>query len=224
MSIGMLGRIPPQAIEAEQSVLGSIMLESVLFDDVLEILQAGDFYREDHREIFEAMNILNLETKTIDVITVAEILKTKGILDVIGGYEYLSILANGVPTTTNVIHYSNIVKEKSILRKFINSSNDIINICYDQSQDIESVVQLAESQILEVNQDKKQDMCHVSQALSSTLTEIERRCKNKGQIEGILTGLTDLDYKLRGLKKGDLILIAARPSMGKTALVENISD
>jgi replicative DNA helicase len=220
----ILGRLPPQAIEAEQSVIGSLLIESQIYDDLSEIISSDDFYRAEHKEIYTAIEELQKRNSTTDIITVSDSLRCRGTLDKIGGLEYLTQIASNVPTTANAIYYAKIVHDKYLLRSLIKSSTSIIDTCYEQSQDIETIIQTAESQILQVNQNNKSDMSPVSEVLVSTLNEIEDRCKNKGQFNGLATGLVDLDFKLRGLKKGDLIILAARPSMGKTALAGNISD
>jgi len=225
MDIGTLGRIPPQNIEAEQSVLGAILLDKEVLASVIEIINSEDFYRDDHREIFDAIIDLYEKGEPIDLITVAERLKLRGTLDSVGGLEYLTSLANIVPTTENAKHYAKIVEEKAILRKLIKVSTNIINMGYEASEEVAYVLDKAEKGIFDILQKRNtQGFVPIKDVLVDTFNRLEELYNSKGYITGIPTGFIDLDYKTAGLHNSDLVLIAARPAMGKTAFVLNIAQ
>lgn len=225
MDLGSFGRIPPQNIEAEQSVLGAILLDKEVLSSVTEIISSQDFYREDHREIFEAIMDLYEKGEPIDLITVAEQLKVRGSLEAVGGLEYLTNLANLVPTTANAKHYAKIVEEKSILRRLIKASSEIINMGYEAAEEVSYVLDKAEKSIFDVLQKRNtQGFALIKDVLIDTFNRLEELYNNKGYITGIPTGFVDLDYKTAGLQNSDLILIAARPAMGKTSFVLNIAQ
>jgi len=225
MDLGSFGRIPPQNIEAEQSVLGAILLDKEVLSSVTEIISSQDFYREDHREIFEAIMDLYEKGEPIDLITVAEQLKVRGSLEAVGGLEYLTNLASLVPTTANAKHYAKIVEEKSILRRLIKASNEIINMGYEAAEEVSYVLDKAEKSIFDVLQKRNtQGFALIKDVLIDTFNRLEELYNNKGYITGIPTGFVDLDYKTAGLQNSDLILIAARPAMGKTSFVLNIAQ
>ncbi|WP_136479528.1 replicative DNA helicase [Acetivibrio thermocellus] len=225
MDLGSFGRIPPQNIEAEQSVLGAILLDKEVLSSVTEIISSQDFYREDHREIFEAIMDLYEKGEPIDLITVAEQLKVRGSLEAVGGLEYLTNLASLVPTTANAKHYAKIVEEKSILRRLIKASSEIINMGYEAAEEVSYVLDKAEKSIFDVLEKRNtQGFALIKDVLIDTFNRLEELYNNKGYITGIPTGFVDLDYKTAGLQNSDLILIAARPAMGKTSFVLNIAQ
>ncbi|MCX7923020.1 MAG: replicative DNA helicase [Clostridia bacterium] len=225
MDIGVLGRIPPQNIEAEQSVVGSMLLDKEVIPSITEILKSEDFYREDHREIFEAIIDLFDKAKPIDLITVSEQLKLRGTLDSIGGLEYLTNIATAVPTTANARHYAKIVEEKALLRRLIKASSDIINMGYEAADEVSYILDKAEKGIFDILQKRNtQGFSPIRDVLIDTFNRLEELYNSKGNITGIPTGFIDLDYKTSGLQNSDLILIAARPAMGKTAFVLNIAQ
>lgn len=225
MDIGSLGRIPPQSIEAEQSVLGSMLLDKEAIPVAMEILKNEDFYREDHKEIYEAVMDLFEKGEPIDLITVSEQLKLRGTLDSVGGLEYLTDMANAVPTTANVKHYAKIVEEKSILRRLIKISSDIVNMGYEASEELSFVIDKAEKGIFDVLQKRSsQGYSPIKDVLVDTFNKLEELYNNKGHVTGIPTRFVDLDYKTSGLHNSDLILVAARPAMGKTSFVLNIAS
>ncbi|HOM01337.1 MAG TPA: replicative DNA helicase [Acetivibrio sp.] len=225
MDLGSFGRIPPQNIEAEQSVLGAILLDKEVLSSVTEIISSQDFYREDHREIFEAIMDLYEKAEPIDLITVSEQLKTRGSLEGVGGLEYLTNLASSVPTTANAKHYAKIVEEKSILRRLIKASTEIVNMGYEASEEVSYVLDKAEKNIFDVLQKRNtQGFAPIKDVLVDTFNRLEELYNNKGFITGIPTGFVDLDYKTAGLQNSDLVLIAARPAMGKTSFVLNIAQ
>lgn len=225
MDIGALGRIPPQNVEAEQSVIGSMLLEKEVIPIILEILKSDDFYREDHKEIFEAVMELFDRGESIDIITIADQLKSRGSLDAIGGFDYLSNITNSVPTTANAKHYAKIVEEKSILRRLIKASSDIVNMGYEASEEVSIVLDKAEKNIFDILQNRNmKGFAIIKDVLVDTFNRLEELYNNKGYVTGTPSGFTDLDFKTAGLQNSDLILIAARPAMGKTSFALNIAQ
>ena len=225
MDLGSLGRIPPQNIEAEQSVLGASLLDKGVLSTITEIIDVSDFYREDHKEIYEAIMDLYERGEPIDLITVSEQLKIRGSIDAVGGLEYLTNLVNAVPTTANAKHYAKIVEEKSILRRLIKTSSEIINMGYDETEEVEYILDRAEKGIFDISQKRNnQGFVQIKDVLIETFDRLEELYNNKGNVTGIPTGFVDLDHKTAGLHNSDLILIAARPAMGKTSFVLNIAQ
>ncbi|MEF9991507.1 MAG: replicative DNA helicase [Paraclostridium sp.] len=218
-----IGRIPPHSVESEQSILGSILLDKEAIITVTETIQPEDFYKEAHKIIYECMMKLNNKNEPIDLITLTEELKKQGHLDDIGGISYITSLSTIVPTTSNVKYYADIVKEKSVLRKLIKVSNDILNLGYDSSIKVEEILEKAEKQIFDISQEKSsEDFQSINSVLMDTYDMIEKLYTNKEDITGITTGFDDLNKKTNGLQRTDLILIAARPAMGKTAFSLNL--
>lgn len=225
MDISAIGKIPPHNLEAEQAVLGCMLLDSDVIPTVTEIIRSEDFYREDHREICEAILDLSERAMPIDIITVSEQLQHRGTLDSVGGLEYLTSISNAVPTTGNARHYAKIVEEKSLLRKLIKASAEISSMSYDASEDAVYVLDKAEKSIFDILQKRNtQGFTHIKDVLLETFNRLEELYNTKGYVTGIPTGFTDLDYKTSGLQNSDLILIAARPGMGKTAMALNIAQ
>ena len=219
----LIQRIPPNSLEAEQSVLGSMLLDKEAISIVAEILKEDDFYREVHNEIFQAIvNIYNAG-EPVDLITLTDRLKSRKTIEAVGGITYLTELMNIVPTVHNIEFYAKIVLEKSTLRKLIKSSNEIISKCFDSGQETATIVDDAEKGIFNISLSRStQGFIPIKKLLTSNFEKIEELYLNKGKITGIPTGFTDLDSKLSGLQKSDLILIASRPSMGKSSLMMNI--
>ncbi|MCX7747858.1 MAG: replicative DNA helicase [Clostridia bacterium] len=225
MDINSLGRIPPQSIEAEQSVLGSMLLDKEVIPTITEILKSEDFYRDDHKEIFEAVMDLFDRAEPIDLITVSEQLKLRGSLDNVGGLEYLTNIASAVPTTANARHYAKIVEEKALLRRLIKASSDIVNMGYEASEEVAFVLDRAEKNIFDILQKRNtQGFSPIKEVLVETFNKLEELYNSNGHVTGIPTGFIDLDFKTSGLQNSDLILIAARPAMGKTSFVLNIAQ
>lgn len=219
-----VGKVPPHDTEAEQAVLGSMLTDVDAVVDAIEILKPEDFYREDNKNIYEAMLNLYGKAEPIDVITVKSELTSMGKFEVVGGLEYLATLPDKVPTTTNAIKYIHIVEEKSILRKLIKTANDLISLGYAQNEDIDVIIEQAEKKIFDIMQGKNQKgYTALKDILVESFAEIEKLYNQKETITGIPTGFADLDYKTAGLHKSDLILIAARPAMGKSAFALNIA-
>lgn len=218
-----ISRIPPHSVESEQSILGSIILDKDAIITVAETIVPGDFYKEAHKIIYESMLSLNSNNEPIDLITLIEELRKEGHLDNVGGISYLTSLSTIVPTTSNVKYYANIVKEKSVMRQLIKASNEIINLGYDASTDVQEILDKAEKNIFDISQEKaSDDIQPINLVLQDTFDMIERLCTEKSDVTGITTGFTDLNKKINGLQRTDLILLAARPAMGKTAFSLNL--
>lgn len=217
-------RVPPHNIEAEQAVLGAMLLDKEAIAAAAEILSGEEFYKESHKLLFQTIVEIFNKDEPVDIVTLVDVLKSRGHLEVVGGVSYISSLAASVPTTTNVKYYAKIVEEKSVLRRLIFASSGIIEKCYTDQEKVEEVLGAAEKSIFDISQKKgHQDFEHLSSIITRSFDEFERLYKNKGQITGIPSGFTDLDRKTSGFQKSDFILIAARPSMGKTAFALNIA-
>ena len=218
-----LGKIPPQDIEAEQAVIGSMLTDSDAVYSAIESLKPEDFYREDNKLIYEA--ILNVYSKAepIDIITLKAELTSMGKLDAVGGLEYIAELPDKVPTTANVDRYIKIVEEKSMLRNLIKTANEIISMGYDQTEDVSDVMDVAEQKIFDVMQKKNSTgYTSIKDVLVESFTKLEELYNQKQHVTGVPTGFIDLDKMTAGLHGSELILIAARPAMGKSAFALNI--
>ena len=216
-------RVPPQSIEAEQSVLGAMLIDKEAIAKVTEVLNADDFYREAHRVIFTAMLELYNKNEAVDLITVTDILRRDNKLEDIGGIAYITSLANIVLTAANVKYHADIVAEKSVLRQMVKVSTEIAAMGYEANDEVGVLLDTAESRILEIsNRKKKADFTPISAVLMDSVQSIEKLLNNKGGLTGIPTGFNDLDKLTSGLHPSDFIILAARPSIGKTALALNI--
>ena len=225
MDISAFGRIPPHNLEAEQAVIGCMLLDSDVIPTVTELIRSEDFYRDDHKEICEAILDLSEKAGPIDIITVSEQLQLRGTLDNIGGLDFLANISNAVPTTANARHYAKIVEEKSLLRKLIKAAANISSMSYEASEEAVYVLDRAEKSIFDILQKRNtQGFTHIKDVLLETFNRLEELYNSKGFITGIPTGFADLDYKTAGLQNSDLVLIAARPGMGKTAMALNIAQ
>ena len=219
-----MDRMPPASIEAEQAVLGAMLLKPDAVTTAAEELSADDFYRETHRLIFEAMMELKERTEPVDLVTLTEQLKKADKLTKIGGIPALSLIANSVPTAANVHYHARIVHEKAQLRSLINAATEIAGAAYESADEVEDIMDSAEKRILQVASGKRsKDFVPLQDILLDTLEQIDLRYNNKGSITGLPTGFAELDHLTAGLQKSDLILVAARPSMGKTAFTLNIA-
>ncbi len=219
-----LGKVPPHDIEAEQAVIGSMLTDKDAVIAAVEKLKPDAFYREDNKLIYSA--ILNLYSRAdpIDVITLKSELQATGDLEKVGGLEYLVELPEKVPTTANVEKYIKIVEEKSILRNLIKTANEIIELGYDQTEEIESIMDVAEKKIFNVMQGKSQkDYSPLKDVLVDSFATLEKLYNQKGAISGTPTGFVDIDRRTTGLHGSQLIILAARPAMGKTAFAINIA-
>jgi len=220
-----LGRIPPNSLEAEQSVLGALLIDNEAVPAVAEILKPEDFYRQDHKEIFEAVMDLFEAGKPVDIISVKEQLKVRGTLEGVGGLEYLSSLSDIVPTTANVRHYAKIVEEKSLLRKLIKASGEIMNLGFEASEDVAIITEEAQKRIFDILQQRSSKGFYpIKEILLDSFNKLEELYNSKGYITGVPTGFSDLDTKTAGLHPADLILVAARPAMGKTSFALNLAQ
>lgn len=219
-----IGRIQPNDVEAEQAVLGSMLLDKDAVINAMEVLKADDFYREENKQVFSAMVGLYARSEPIDIITVKDELVSLGKLDVCGGIEYLADLSDKVPTTANVDNYIKIVEEKSVLRSLIKTSNELIDLGYDQTFTAEEIMEKAEKSIFDLSKNRnKKGFAHIKEVLFEAFEQIEKLYNQKEAITGIPTGFIDLDSKTAGLHGSELILVAARPAMGKTAFALNIA-
>jgi replicative DNA helicase len=219
----MQDRIPPQDIEAEQAVLGAMLIDEEAAGRVLEQLRAEDFYREAHRVIFAAMEELHVKKQPIDMLTLTDILKKNNHLDDVGGIAYVTSLANVVPTAANVDSHANIVEEKSTLRQLIAGGTTIVNLGFEGKQEIREIIDEAESKILSIsNRKREEDFVPMDKLVPPAVNRIAALAENKGELTGLATGFVDFDNLTAGLHPSDFIILAARPSMGKTALALNI--
>lgn len=216
--------MPPQDLEVEKSVLGSLMLDQKAINVVVDILKPEDFYHQKHQTIYQAMLDLYEKKEPIDVLSIASRLKEKKLLDEIGRNSYLAELVNCVPTASNVKHYAEIVRKKSVLRNLIESSEEISQLGYNEEEDIDEVLDSAEKKIFSIARySLKQKFLNIKEALEEAWERFDRLHKSKGELRGIPTGFTELDNILAGFQKSDLIILAARPSVGKTALALDIA-
>jgi len=220
----ILRRVPPQNLEAEESVLGAILLENDAINQALEILGADDFYREAHRTLFRAMVELSDRNQPVDAITLTDALRAKGKLEEVGGPAYIAELAMRVPTAANVGHYARIVREKAVLRSLASVATEIASAAYDGQPNVDEFLDEAEHRVFEISERRIKPSFHSMQELTrDSLKLIEKLYERKELVTGVPTGFTDLDRITAGLQPSDLIIIAARPSMGKTALALNIA-
>jgi len=220
-----LRRVPPQNLEAESSVLGGILLENDAINVVLELLRTGDFYRESHRKIFRAMIELADRSEPVDIITLSECLKNRGELEAVGGSAYLASLNDFVPTAANISYYARIVREKSILRHLINAATEVATKGYDGTGNVEELLDSAERAIFDITEQRiKGSFVKVGDMMKDSIKMVEKLFERKTMITGVPTGFKDFDTKTAGLQPADLIIVAARPGMGKTAFSLNIAS
>ena len=221
----MAERIPPHNEEAERSVLGAVMLNKDVLSEVLEEVSADDFYNESHREIFKAIWELYKNNTAVDMLTVCEELKKRKALEMAGGRAYIATLTAEVPSTVNAVEYAKIVAEKAILRQMIKTSEDITEKGYDAKMAAGEILDYAESGIFKIAQKRqKNDYAKIQDVLLTNIKIIDAAAQNKDKIVGIPTGFKDIDEKTSGLQRSDLIIVAARPAMGKTAFALNIAQ
>ena len=212
-------KLPPQSIEAEESVLGGILIDNTALDATLEILVPEDFYRESHRKIIAAMIDLNQRSEPVDMITLSEALKVRGDLQDVGGSAYLATLAERVPTAANTSYYARIVREKSILRGLITTATEIVTDGYEARADVDEFLDQAERKIFEISEQRvRRSFYKVSDILVDSMKAIEQLYERKELVTGVPTGFVDLDRLLAGLQPADLVIIAGRPSMGENSL------
>jgi replicative DNA helicase len=218
-------RTLPHNLEAEKSVLGAILIHNDAFNHAAELIDSRDFYRDAHRRIFDKMVTLSERNNAIDLVTLSEELRRSGELEDVGGPAYIASLADGVPRTANVEHYARIVKEKSTLRNLIHSANRILADAYQAEEDAEIILDGAEKAIFEIAEDRiREGFVPLRDLVQSSFATIEKLQQHKGLVTGVPTGFVDLDEMTSGLQPSDLVLVAARPSMGKTSFVLNIAQ
>lgn len=221
----ILEKLPPQNLEAEMAVLGSMLIDEEAVSIALERLDSSAFYKESHQKVFEAIADLFNANKAVDLITLTDELKRRGELDAIGGASFLTVLVNTVPSAANINHYASIVKEKSILRTLINNATRIISLCYESEGNIDEVVDSAERFIFEVSDKKPQsNYLPLKEVIKDSIETIDILYQKKAHVTGIPTGFVDFDIKTAGLQPSDLIIVAGRPSMGKSAFALCIAE
>ena len=219
-----LHHLPPQNLEAEESLLSAILIDNTTLLDIIEILSPDDFYRSAHRKIFSAMGDLFTRNEPVDLVTLKNILEEKGDLEVVGGASYVAKLVEVVPIAINARHYAKIVYDKSALRNLIAKSNEISKRCFEDGGDVDALIDFAESAIFTIADSKSTQTFHpISKIIERNIDALEERQGNKALVTGIPSGFIDLDHLTSGFQDSDLIIIAARPSMGKTALALNIA-
>ena len=225
MEEALIKLILPHSIEAEQSVIGSMLMGREAIMAAAEILTSDDFYQHQYGVIFDAMVELFNEGKPVDLITLQNRLKEKELPPDISSMEYVRDLISAVPTSANVKYYANIVSEKAVLRRLIKANEEIANTCYLEKENTEVILEEAEKKLFNILQRRNnEEYVPIQQVVLNAINNIEKASKLKGSVTGIPTGFVDLDYKTSGMHPSDLVLIAARPSMGKTAFVLNIAQ
>lgn len=217
-------KIPPNDTLAEQAVLGSMLVDKKAVIESIELLKAEDFYREDHKEIYASMLDIYGRGEPIDFLTVKENLKSRGMLEKVGSETYLSKLIDSVPTTSNIESYVKIVEEKSTLRSLIFAANDVIAYGYAETEEVDRIIEMTEKRIFDVLQNRNtRGYASIKDVLVDAFDVIEKLYKSKSNVAGIESGFKDLDLKTSGLNNSDLIIVAARPAMGKSAFALNIA-
>ena len=225
MDEALIKKVPPHNIEAEKSVIGSMLLDKDAITTASEIITDEDFYQYQYKILFTAMMELYDDGKPVDLITLQNKLKEKELPPELSNLEFISELIRSVPTSTNVRHYASIVREKAVLRRLIKVTEGITNQCYLDKEKLENILEDTEKQVFDIIQNRSLgDFVSIKDIVIKSLESIESAAKNKGSVTGVATGFYDLDYKTAGLQPSDLVLVAARPSMGKTAFVLNIAE
>ncbi len=221
-------KIPPNSLEAEQSILGGLMLDNTAWDKIADIIVKSDFYRKDHRIIFDGISNLIEASEACDVVTLSEYLENKGELETAGGLEYIASLANETPGAANAISYAKILRERSVLRSLISAGNQISGNAYlNDGREASELVDEAERLVFDIAEKGARGRAgfeHLKDVLPDTIDRIELLSKSEGDITGVATGYKEFDKLTAGLQSGDLVIIAGRPSMGKTALAVNIAE
>jgi replicative DNA helicase len=219
-----LFNLPPQNVEAEESILSAILIDNSTLLDVIEILTPDDFYKSIHQQIFSAITELFSKNEPVDLVTLTNILREKGQLEKIGGAVYLARLVDTVPLAVNAQHYARIVRDKSSLRRLIEKSNIIARRCFEDRGNVDEVIDFAETSIYEISEIKSRQSFHpLSKMIEKNIDALEERQGNKTLVTGVPTGFTFFDHKTSGLQNSDLVILAARPSMGKTAFALNVA-
>lgn len=223
--VNNLDRLPPQNLEAEQAVLGSMLLEEDAVVRATELLQPEVFYKESHRQLFEAIRTLYQKNTPVDLVTLTDILKNKNQLDSVGGADYLTGLVSSVPTAANVDYYCGIVREKYILRTLIQVSTSIAADCYTEANPPDLLLDQAESKIFEIASHRaKRDAVSMKEIIKDSIEQIDALYQRKGGLTGLTTGFSDLDKELAGLQRADLVIVAGRPAMGKSSFALCVAE
>ena len=218
-------KIPPQSLEAEQSLLGSLMLDPAAMIKVVDVIRSADFYKKGHQLLYERILELYEKREPVDLVTLNEVLERKGELQDVGGASYISSLVNVVPSAAHIVTYANIVRQKSVLRSLISVSGDMSRMAYEEDMDVEMILDKAEQSLFSISKVAgSQNFVMIRDVLVESFERIDQLHKNKGKVRGVPTGIKGLDDILSGLQKSDLIILAARPSMGKTSLAMNIAQ
>ncbi|MBX9690658.1 MAG: replicative DNA helicase, partial [Candidatus Obscuribacterales bacterium] len=219
-----LERIPPQSVEAEQAVLGSILVNPESVSRVIDVIKPEQFYRKSHQVICAAIIDLFEKSEPIDIVTVAQFLKDQGKLDLVGGRQYLTDLAMSVATTANVEYYAKSVAEKALLRNLIKAGTEIVSTCYEET-DADVAVDKAERLVFGISENRSmQQLVPIRDVVNESFARIEKRYEQKDSLSGLSTGFYDLDEMTSGWQRSDLVIVAARPAMGKTAFTLNIAQ
>ncbi len=219
-----IGRIPPHTMEGEQNVLGILLLKDENMDTAVEVIKAEDFYNPAHTKIFQGMLNLYNKQQPIDLLTITEELRRLNFLEDVGGVSYLALLTDQVVYTTNIESYLQIVKDKAILREVIEAGSQSVDLAYEDSEEVATILEFTEKAIFDITEDvHSKGLVPISDVLVTSFRQMEERSKNQNDLTGVTTGFIDLNRKLSGLQRSDLVLLAARPSMGKTALMVNMA-
>jgi len=219
-----IARIPPQSLDAEMSLLGAVLIDEEVLADVSEHVSSGDFYDKRHATVFGAMMRLYEKHKPVDLLTLTEELKRKDEIDAVGGSAYLTELTNYVPTSAHAAAYAELVGQKAVRRRLIKASADISELGFDEETTTQELLEKAEAELFSVSdQSLKQDLVSLESILTESFDRLEELSHNKGQLRGVRTGYRDLDNMTAGLQRSDLVILAARPAMGKTTLVTNLA-
>ena len=221
----LIKKIMPHSMEAEQAVIGSMLMDRDAMESALEILQPDDFYGRQYGTLFQAIRELNTENKPVDLVTLQERLKENNVPEELAGMDFIREVLGSVPTSANVKYYAKIVKEKSLMRRLIRTTEEITAQCYQGTDNVEALMDSTEKKIFNLMQSRGGgDFTPIRQVVINALERIEAASKQNGSITGVSTGFIDLDYQTSGMQPSDLILVAARPSMGKTAFVLNMAQ
>ncbi|MCK5505311.1 MAG: replicative DNA helicase [Thermodesulfovibrionia bacterium] len=219
-----IGKLPPQNLEAELSILGGVLLDNDAINKVHEVLVSTDFYREAHRKIFDVMIDINSKGEPVDLITLNDALKTAGLLEDVGGSSFIASLADGVATAANIVYYAKIVKEKAVLRGLINVATEIVTKGYEESTEVDTFLDYAEGKIFEISENKvKPSFYKIKDIVKDSFKIIEELYDKKDMVTGVPSGFEELDRLTSGFQSSDLIIVAGRPSMGKTAFCLNVA-
>ena len=220
-----MANLPPQNLEAEESILSAVLIDNDTLLDVLEVLAPEDFYKSAHQKIFAAVAELFSRSEPVDLVTLSNILRAQNRLEEIGGATYLARLVDTVPLAVNAQHYAKIVHDKACLRRLIDKSNKIARRCFEDSDDVDNIIDFAESSIFEISENKiKPSFYHIGKIIEGNIDALEERQGSKALVTGVATGFTKIDELTAGFQQSDLIILAGRPGMGKTAFALNIAQ